>query len=132
MSGEAGCEGEGAREGGREEGEDLLLSSSPTFVIGAGDDVQTQLRASSLTLQDVHLSKRQNHLKSIKRTITMNKMTYANFHGVVNVFLVGGASAPPADRNQQNTPSRTRLPNDDINRLRSAYNAATGAKRILT
>lgn len=40
-----------------------LLSSSLPFFIGAEDDVQTQLRASSLTLQDVHLSKRQNHLK---------------------------------------------------------------------
>lgn len=87
------------REREEEEEEDLLLSSSPTFFIGAEDDVQTQLRASSLTLQDVHLSKRQNHLKSIKRTITMNKVTYANFHGVVNVFLVGGASTPPVFRN---------------------------------
>lgn len=67
----------------------------------------------------------------------MNKRTYANFHGVVNVFLVGRASAPAVFRNgagwnQQNAPSRTHLRNNDINCLCSAYNAATGAKIILT
>lgn len=53
----------------------------------------TQLRASGLTLWDVHFKKRQNNLKkrNIKRTRTMNKTTYANFHGVVYVSLGGGS-----------------------------------------
>lgn len=51
------------------------------FLFSYERDVQTtQLRASGLTLWDVHFDKKQNNLKrNIKRTITMNKTTYANF-----------------------------------------------------
>lgn len=59
--------------------------------------LQAWLYGMSTSTKDKTMKKKK---RNIKRTITMNKTTYANFYGVVNVFLGGDCLSSALGRQQ--------------------------------